>query len=1003
MKNKSFHDWRRVLTLALFVLLGSAYTWAQSIQVTGKVIDNLGEPMIGVSVLEKGTTNGIVTDLDGNYSLNVPQGATLVFSYIGYMTQEQTVTSGTLNITMKEDNELLDEVVVIGYGTVKAKNFTGSVDMVKMSDSPIADLSLTSAADLLRGRLSGVIMGAESGEVGTSSSILIRGQKSIKSTSEEPLIILNGVIFTGELNDIDPTTIENISVLKDATSLAAYGSKAAQGVIMVTTKKGKEGKPQISFSTSHQFSTPSYKPKYLSGEQYIVYKNMKNGNVDDLTNTSWMTPFELENYEKGQETDWYDLATRMGYTQNYNASISGAGERFNYYVSVGHSDMKGMLLGNHFARNTMSMNTSSKVASWLELGANMSFTNTINDEVPVGLYGCLLTPYGEPYLPDGSYRKFVDGQDAVMTSPLWTTGAERNNRRSNLNLGGFLSLDIPWVEGLNFRVNASYSRVDLNNKSFYHESYYPTNIAGDWDGIGYTGSNLSLVEANGTIASTQTISWLMDYILSYSRAFGNHYVSASLVYTRDSSEAIAQSYTGKDFTNAGNTLKGWYGIGDAGAQTITNPTYSLHNDVGYLGRVMWSYKDTYHLNASLRRDGSSVFGADHKWGYFPAFGAAWTITNEGFMEPAKKWLDNLKLKLSWGKNGAQTLAPYGTLSTISLAQGGGIANYYDGTIHWGQTISTLGNPELGWQTTTSWNAGFESDLFNRRLHFELNFYKSKTTDQIFERNIPVMGAGVTTQKATMGQVNNWGIEVNASSVNIKNNDFSWTTDLIFTLNRNKLVDLYGDGQDDLTNGYFIGKSLGAIYGYEVSRIDSETGTPLYIAADGTETANPSPEDRKILGYQKENFRINLSNTFKYKDWQLYFMLTGIFGGNGYGLGNNTFAYVTYNTGHSYSGYDIPFWTPENKSSEYPSPAFTNTGSYYQVYNSYGHVRLQDLSLSYNITPLVSKWGIKNAKVSLSGRNLFVIAPHWKMSDPEVRSAQTIAMPRAFTVALNLSF
>lgn len=1003
MKNKSFHDWRRVLTLALFVLLGSAYTWAQSIQVTGKVIDNLGEPMIGVSVLEKGTTNGMVTDLDGNYSLNVPQGATLVFSYIGYMTQEQTVTSGTLNITMKEDNELLDEVVVIGYGTVKAKNFTGSVDMVKMSDSPIADLSLTSAADLLRGRLSGVIMGAESGEVGTSSSILIRGQKSINSTSEEPLIILNGVIFTGELNDIDPTTIENISVLKDATSLAAYGSKAAQGVIMVTTKKGKEGKPQISFSTSHQFSTPSYKPKYLSGERYIVYKNMKNGNVDDLTNTSWMTPFELENYEKGQETDWYDLATRVGYTQNYNASISGAGERFNYYVSVGHSDMKGMLQGNHFARNTMSMNTSSKVASWLELGANMSFTNTINDEVPVGLSGCLLTPYGEPYLPDGSYRKFVDGQDAVMTSPLWTTGSERNNRRSNLNLGGFLSLDIPWVEGLNFRVNASYSRIDLNNKSFQHESYFPTLLASDWDGLGYTGSNLNLVEANGTIASTQTISWLMDYILSYSRAFGNHYVSASLVYTRDSNEAIAQSYTGKDFTNAGNTLKGWYGLGDAGAQTITNPTYTLHNDVGYLGRVMWSYKDTYHLNGSLRRDGSSVFGADHKWGYFPAFGAAWTITNESFMEPAKKWLDNLKLKLSWGKNGAQTLAPYGTLSTISLAQGGGIANYYDGTIHWGQTISTLGNPELGWQTTTSWNAGFESDLFNRRLHFELNFYKSKTTDQIFERNIPVMGAGVTTQKATMGQVNNWGIEVNASSVNIKNNDFSWTTDLIFTLNRNKLVDLYGDGQDDLTNGYFIGKSLGAIYGYEVSRIDSETGTPLYIAADGTETANPSPEDRKILGYQKENFRINLSNTFKYKDWQLYFMLTGIFGGNGYGLGNNTFAYVTYNTGHSYSAYDIPFWTPENKSSEYPSPAFTNTGGYYQVYNSYGHVRLQDLSLSYNITPLVSKWGIKNAKVSLSGRNLFVIAPHWKMSDPEVRSAQTIAMPRAFTVALNLSF
>ena len=993
---------------ALVLLLCVPFAWSQGqVQVTGKVIDNAGEPLIGVSILEKGTTNGVVTDLDGNYSLSVGQGATLVFSYVGYVTQEKAVTGGTLNVTLQEDVETLDEVVVIGYGTVKAKNFTGSVDAVNLGNSPVANLSLTSSADLLRGRLSGVIMGAESGEVGTSSSIMIRGKKSINSTSEEPLIILNGVIFSGELNDIDPTTIESVSVLKDATSLAAYGSKAAQGVIMVTTKKGKEGKPQISFSTSHQFSTPTYRPKYLSGKEYIVYRNVKNGNPD-LTDTSFMTPFELENYNKGKETDWYDIATRTGYTQTYNASISGAGERFNYYVSVGHSDMKGMTVGNHFARNAMNMNTSSKITDWLEVGANINFTNTINDEIPANLFFTKLTPYGEPFLPDGSARKFPDGKDNMMSNPVWNTGAERNNRRTNLNLGGHISIDIPWVEGLNFRVNGSYSRIDVNNKSFYHESYYPTIVANDWDGVGYTGSYLSLVDANGTIASSQTIDWVMDYILSYSHQFGDHYVSASLVYTRNSSEAIGQSYTGTNFTNAGNTLKGWYGLGDAGSQTITNPTYTLHNDVGYLARLIWSYKDTYHLNGSLRRDGSSVFGADNKWGYFPAFGAAWTISNEPFMASAKNWMDNLKLKLSWGKNGAQTLAPYGTLTNMTLAQGGGMAFYAtDGSIRWGQTIGSLGNASLGWQATSSWNAGFEADFFNRRLHFEANYYHSKTTDQIFDRNIPVMGAGVTTQKATMGQVNNQGVEINATSVNIKNNDFQWNTDFNFTLNRNKLVELYGNGQDDLTNSYFIGKSLGAIYGYEVSHIDPGTGTPLYIAADGTETANPSPNDRKILGYTLENFRINLANTFTYKNWQLYIMLTGVFGGNGYGMGDNTFAYQTYFTGTCFSAFDIPFWTPENQSTEYPSPAFANSGDYYHVYNSYGHVRLQDLSLSYNITPLVSKWGIKNAKISLSGRNLFYIAPHWKMGDPENRDTSVISMrvsmPRAFTVALNLSF
>lgn len=1000
MKNMNL---KRFLALAVLLLCCVSFALAQeTIKVTGKVVDAASETMIGVSVLEKGTSNGIVTDFDGNFQLTVKKGATLVFSYVGYLTQEVKAETKAMTIVLREDNKLLDEVVVIGYGTVKSKNFTGSVDMVKMSNSPIADLNLSSATDLLRGRLSGVILGAESGDVGTSSSIRIRGQKSISSTTEEPLIILNGVIFSGELNDIDPTTIENISVLKDATSLAAYGSKAAQGVIMVTTKKGKEGKPMVSFSTSHQFSTPTYKQKFLSGEDYIKYKNVKNGS-EDLNSTSFMTPFELENYKQGKETNWYDLATRTGYTQNYNASISGAGERFNYFVGAGHSGQRGMTLGNHFERNTLNMNTSAKITSWLEIGANINYTNTINDEVPVGLYGCLMTPYGEPYLPDGSFRKYVDGQDATQTSPLYTTGQERNNRRSNLNLGGFASINIPWVEGLNFRVNASYTRIDLDNKSFTHETYFPTNIAGDWEGVGYGSSYLDLKEAYGTIAATQTISWLMDYILSYSRNFGDHYVSASLVYTRDSNETIAQSYTGKDFSNAGNTLKGWFGLGDAGTQTITNPTYTLHNDVGYLGRVMWSYKDTYHLNGSVRRDGSSVFGRDHKWGYFPAVGAAWTISNEKFMEPSRKWLDNLKLKLSWGKNGAQTLAPYGTLSTILMAQSGGIANYYDGSIHWGQVVSALGNPDLGWQTTTSWNAGFEADAFDRRLHFELNYYNSRTTDQIFSRNIPVMGAGITTQKATMGRVDNWGIEINASSVNVKQKDFRWTSDLTFTLNRNKLVDLYGDGQDDLTNSYFIGKSLGAIFGYEVSRIDAETGTPVYIAADGSETANPTADDRKILGYTKENFRVNLANTFVYKNWQLYVMFAGIFGGNGYGLANNTFAYTTYNTGHSYSAYDIPFWTPENKSTEYPSPAFTNPGGYYAVYNSTGHVRLQDLSLSYNITPFVNKWGIKNAKVSVSGRNLFFIAPHWKLSDPEAPSGISISLPRAVTFALNLSF
>lgn len=324
-------------------------------------------------------------------------------------------------------------------------------------------------------------------------------------------------------------------------------------------------------------------------------------------------------------------------------------------------------------------------------------------------------------------------------------------------------------------------------------------------------------------------------------------------------------------------------------------------------------------------------------------------------------------------------------------------------MHWGQSISALGNYDLGWQTTSSWNAGVEAELFKRRLSLEINGYKSETTNQIFTRNIPVMGAGVTQQKATMGQVDNWGVEMNISSVNIQKKDFRWTSNLIFTLNRNKLVELYGNGQDDITSSLFIGKSLGAIYGYEVKGINPETGNPVYVAADGSEVDNPSVDDRKILGYGMENFRMNFSNTITWKNFQLYFAFNGVFSGKGYGLANNTFAYTTYNTQHSASALDIPFWAPDNKTDEYPSAAFTNPNGNYQIYNSYGHIRLQDLSLSYNITPLVGNWGIKNAKVSVSGRNLFFFAPHWKRSDPESRSASSISLPRAVTFALNLTF
>ncbi len=1004
MKFKSL--FRRVMAVLVMTLICSVSIHAQNIKVTGTVVDENGDPMIGAGVFQKGTTNGVVTDVDGTFVMNVPQGSILVFSSVSYVTREVPAQQN-MKVIMVEDKELLDEVVVIGYGTTRSKNFTGSVDVLKMEDSPIANIGLSSATDLLRNRMSGVVLSSESGQAGTESSMLVRGRKSISSTSNEPLIILDGVIFAGRMSDIDPSTIESISVLKDATSLAAFGSKAAQGAIMITSKKGQQGKPLFNFSTSQEFQTPTYVTKYADPEGYIRYRNAKIGE-EDLTNTSWMSFIEKENYKNGKTTDWYDLAIRTGHYQTYTLNMSGATDNINYFVGAGHRIQKGMMVGNKVYRTNLSSNLSAKIFPFLQAGLNFNYTQQRDPSVSASLGGLIESPYGEAYLPDGRVRKFIEGEDNTATNALWAplSGAqERESVRKNLMLGGFVSIDIPWIEGLNFRINGSYNQTINQMMSFTHENDTPALLANDWEGVGYSEAYYNLSTANGSSSHSRNINWVIDNILSYTHNFGDHYVSGSLVYTRDSAESVSEQYSGSDFSSAGNTILGWYGLGNAGSKQFQSPTYSLHTDIGFLARAIYSYRNTYHLNVSLRRDGSSVFGAKKKWGNFPAVGGAWTISNEPFMKDLT-WINNLKLKLSWGKNGAQTISPYGTLSTISLAKGGGIYNYYDGNIHWGQKIAALGNPTLGWQTTTSWNGGFEIDALRSRIHMELNLYSSRTTDQIFNKSIPIMTAGINSQKATMGRVDNKGVEINLNSVNIKNNDFTWNTGLVFTLNRNKLIELDGSGQDNINDRLFLNRPLGTIFDYNVGGIITSgegAGTPYYYDKDGNQTTNPSADDRQFIGNSNENFRASLSNTISYKKLQFYFMFNGVFGGNGYALADNTFAYQTYNVRNRVSCLDIPFWTKDNPSSEYPAANFKNSQGHYHVYNSYAFVRLQELSISYDLSSLSNKIGVKSARVSLTGRNLFFISPKWKLSDPESRSENAISLPKAVTFSLNLTF
>ncbi len=971
--------------------LPSNSEYQQQNTITGVVADSDGNPIPGANVVVKGTTKGTITDIDGIYELtNVSQDDVLVFSFIGMLSEEVLVgDQSKIDVVLIEDIQALDEVVVIGYGTTTRKNFTGSVSKVDFEDSPLSLNSATNAMDLLRGITTGVNF-SQSGEVGATPDIMVRGQKSVNGGSE-PLYVVDGVIFSGTLNDIDPSIIESISVLKDATTLAAYGSKAANGVIMIELKEGQKGKPIITYNGSYSMSSPTFKPQYLDGDGYIRLMNARSGYDSDSDPSSWMGALEQTNYAAGEETDWFDYVTRTGMMQNHALSFSGASESSSYFLSAGNINQKGNYYGDEYKRTTFSANINSTINDYIKIGANSNLAYNNFDGV-IASQQVNFSPWAEPYLLNGNLRKYIDGREATTENPLWNTeNMDDYNRSQTSVLGGYLELKAPFLEGLSYKITGSYTKNSDEARSFEHETSYPDiNLSDD----GYTTEifDQSLALATGSVTAYKSSSWVIDNILSYTKQINDHFFNASLVYTRNSTLVEGSYFAGTNFSGIGNTTLGYYGLGNAENQKVNNISYTLHNDIGYLGRVSYSLKNKYHINASLRRDGSSVFGADKKWGNFPAIGGAWSISEESFMQNLS-FIDDLKLKVSWGKNGNQSLDPYGTLSTVAMGQGGEKV-YFFNDVAYAQTVETLGNPGLAWETTTAVNFGFEAEMFKGRLNLDFNGYKSQTTDQIFDRTIPVMGAGLTTQKATMGQVDNWGIEIEATSLNVSTSNFSWNSRLTFSLNRNELVDLYGDGQDDITNLLFIGKSLGAIYGYKTEGIVQEgeedyfsnltaiAGDAKYVDTngDGALTA----DDRTILGYNKENFRMSLANTLKYKQIELYFLLNGVFSGNDYGMANNVSYYLTGASMFYRNGPDHEWWTAENKSNEYP--IFSYSDSRYQPIHSYGFIRLQDVSLSYTFKQtLLDKAKINGLKVYVSASNLFFFAPDWKGSDPEARS------------------
>lgn len=993
-------------------------------KITGIVVDNNGDPVIGASILEKETSNGTITDINGKFSLSIKKNAILKVSYIGFLPQVVSVGSqSNLSITLLENLMALDEVVVIGYGTAKRKDFTGSVSSIKLEDSPISLTNNLNALESLKGNISGLDIGATNSAGGTPS-MQIRGQKSI-SGSNDPLIVVDGIIYMGNINDINPNDIASYDILKDATSAAAYGSRSANGVIIITTKKGRSQKPTFTLNTSGSMQIWNNKPQLMNPEQWIESVMARNNSTD----LSWLTPQELENKEAGRYTNWFDKASRTGWIQDYQLAVSGSGEKINYYLSTAYSENEGIIVGDDYNRLSLLGKINTDITDWLQIGIDAAYTKQDYSGNGASLSSAyVLTPYGVCYRDEENKLLEKYPQTQSQVNPLWgVNDGTRDNidKRNNFRFNAYAIIKAPWLEGLSYRFNYAGNLSKNESGNFYYETYYVAEGAYNDESRYSPATYQSLLsKANGNINNNTTKSWLIDNILNYKNTFGFHSIDLTAVATRDRRTYNYVNSTGSDFAANGNTTLGINGLHKATTQKVDLGGDERSN-VGYLGRVSYSFDDKYFFTGSLRRDGASVFGANKKWGDYAAIGLAWKVTNESFFNKMvnNNTLSSLKIKASWGKNGNQGLSPYGTLSTVINGSTSGIRyEFGNSTILYGLNTNALGNIDLGWESTQSWNTGFESAWLNNRIFFDIDLYYSQTKDQIFTRNIPVM-TGFKTIKSSMGQVNNHGIEATLRTINIQRKDLNWTTGLTFWLNRNKLVHLYGedldnDGKedDDISNGFFIGKPLGAIYGYRQDGIVQEEDTE-YMAANGVVAGTPkykdldddgkiTSDDREILGYETPNFRLNMSNTLDYKNLSLYIMVTGTFGGGGYYMQSNSAAYMTNGSGlFNSNGIYIPWWTPENRSNKYTSPTFSGDGRFQGLQNR-GFVRIQDITLSYTFhKPWVENVGIDALKVFLSCKNIATFT-NWDGADPEtgagVRSS-TYPVLSSFTIGANISF
>lgn len=974
-----------ILLISLYSAANSSVT-AQDIAISGHVTSNEnGAPLPGVNVFVKGTSRGTITDFDGYYSLQVPsEESILVFSAIGFDSEELIIGSKrVIDIVMETDVKQLSEVVLVGYGTQKKSDVTGAVASV--SNDRIENMVSTSVTQIIQGAVSGVNITATAAgsDPGSGTNILIRGRNSI-SASNEPLIVLDNIPFYGLLSDINPSVIESIEILKDASSTAIYGSRGANGVILIQTKQGKIGKPTINYSVSYSLQSVANFPHLMTGEEYYQYKlasDLEEGDDEELP----LTASELEVYNSGsyKSFTWKDLILRNGNSQRHDLSVSGGTDKTTYNASLSYLKTEGIVVNDEYQRATSRINLRSDITKWLTLGSNTRLTYSDKSGATPRFQDLFRkSPLAVPFNDDGTINIYPIADDPKEINPLESLLYDDLNIGFSVSTNNYLDVKIPFVEGLSYRINTGF-QYSSSQKNYYQ------------------GMNTSAsIDLGGEAEINTSIeySYILENILSYNKVFGNHNIFLTALYSIEQRESKENILYARGFPN---DLLSWYGMPQAN-QVVPSFTYFKTNMVSQMFRANYSFDSRYLFTGTVRRDGYSGFGANNKYGIFPSFAVGWNISNEKFFDKASEVVNTLKLRFSYGESGNQAIGPYQTLS--QLEEG----DYIDLSVPApGYIPGTLGTPSLGWETTRGINIGLDYGLFGSRITGAINLYRKRTEDLLLKRAISAVH-GVDFIFQNIGKTQNKGLEFMINSYNIQNSNFSWSTNFNFTFIGTEIIDLYGDGNDDIANEWFLGNRILVNFDYKfigVWQLDEAEEAAQYGALPGYpkyEDLNDNgvydPGDRQIIGSPEPDFTWGLTNNFKFKNFNLFVFMYGKKG-------------VVKANPYRSSRYLIPreHWTPENPSNEFWSYDGQATryvggrGNYPSIYENADFIRIKDITLSYSLPQNFNdKIGIENAKIYLTGKNLFTITD-WGALDPELDNQRAIPLEKQYLVGLDISF